>query len=66
LESELSVLEHAEEIKAKLSNILQQLGQSEFSVTSSLNSIKSEFQSIASYSKDYEDLFQRLETARID
>jgi len=66
LESELSVLEHAEEIKAKLTSILNQLGQSEFSVTSSLNSIKNEFQAIASYSKDYENLFQRLESARIE
>lgn len=66
LESELSVLEHAEEIKAKLTSILNQLGQSEFSVTSSLNSIKNEFQAIAAYSKDYENLFQRLESARIE
>jgi DNA repair protein RecN (Recombination protein N) len=66
LESELSVLEHAEEIKAKLIHILQQLGQSEFSVTSTLNTIKNEFQSITSYSKDYESLFQRLESARIE
>jgi DNA repair protein RecN (Recombination protein N) len=66
LESELSVLEHAEEIKAKLSHILQQLGQSEFSVTSSLNTIKNEFQSIASYSKEYENLFLRLESTRIE
>ncbi|HEV8512928.1 MAG TPA: DNA repair protein RecN [Cyclobacteriaceae bacterium] len=66
LESELSVLEHAEEIKAKLTSILNQLGQSEYSVTSSLNSIKNEFQSIASYSKEYENLFQRLESVRIE
>jgi len=66
LESELSVLEHAEEIKAKLSSILQQLGQSDQSVASSLNLIKSEFQSIASYSKEYESLLQRLESARIE
>jgi DNA repair protein RecN (Recombination protein N) len=66
LESELSVLEHAEEIKAKLTNILSQLGQSEVSVVSVLNSIKNELQAIASYSKDYESLFQRLESARIE
>lgn len=66
LESELSVLEHAEEIKAKLTSIIQQLSQSEFSVASSLNSIKNEFQSISIYSKDYENLFQRLESARIE
>ncbi len=66
LESELSVLEHAEEIKSKLSTILQQLGKSEFSVASSLDSVRNEFQSIASYSKDYESLFKRLESARIE
>ena len=66
LESELSVLEHAEEIKAKLTSILHRLGQSEFAVASSLNLIKNEFQSILSYAKDYENLFNRLESARIE
>jgi DNA repair protein RecN (Recombination protein N) len=66
LESELSILEHAEEIKAKLNNILLQLGQSEYSVGQSLSNIKSEFQTIASFSKEYEQLFQRIESARIE
>ncbi len=66
LEAELSILEHAEEIKAKLNAILQQLGQSENSVASSLASMKSEFQSIANFSKDYAQLFQRFESARIE
>lgn len=66
LESELSVLDHAEEIKSKLSQILQQLGQSELSVTAALNTIKNEFQSIASYSSDYANLFQRFESVRIE
>lgn len=66
LESELSVLEHAEEIKGKLTAILTQLGQSEFSVTGSLANIKNEFQAITSYSTEYEQLFQRLESARIE
>ncbi len=65
-ERELSVLEHAEEIKARLNNILQKLGQSELSVTSLLANIKNEFESIVSYSKEYEQLFQRMESARIE
>src|SRR5260221_684938 len=66
LESELSVLEHSEEIKAKLSNIIQQLGQSEFSVNQTLSNIKSELQSLASFSKEYELLHQRIESVRIE
>ena len=66
LESELSVLEHAEEIKEKLLGIIQQLGQSEYSVTQTLTGIKSEFQTLISYSKEYEQLFQRIESARIE
>lgn len=66
LESELSVLEHAEEIKARLSNIIQQLGQSEYSVNQSLGNIKSEFLALASFSKEYELLHQRIESARIE
>ncbi len=66
LESELSVLDHAEEIKQKLSSIIQQLGQSELSVNQTLINIKSEFQSLASFSKEYEVLFQRIESTRIE
>jgi DNA repair protein RecN (Recombination protein N) len=66
LESELSVLEHAEEIKEKLTTILLQLGQSEFSAMATLAKIKSEFQSITAFSADYEQLFQRIESARIE
>lgn len=66
LESELSVLEHAEEIKAKLSNVIQQLSESEYSVNQSIINIKSEFQSLATFSKEYEQLLQRIESARIE
>lgn len=66
LEGELSVLEHAEEIKSKLTTILQQLDQSEFSVNASLASVKNDFQSITSYSNEYAQLFERLESARIE
>lgn len=66
LESELSVLEHAEEIKAKLANVIQVLGHSEYSVSHSLVSIKSDLQSLAGFSKEFEQLFRRIESARIE
>lgn len=66
LESELSVLEHAEEIKAKLEKISQALGESEYSVTQSLANIKSDFQSLTGFSKEFEQLYQRIESARIE
>ncbi len=66
LESELLLLEHAEEIKTRLTNIVRQLGQSEYSVTGTLSEIKNEFQPIATYAKEYEQLLQRLESTRIE
>jgi DNA repair protein RecN (Recombination protein N) len=66
LESELSLLEHAEEIKAKLNNIIQVLGQSEYSVNQSLAGVKSDFQSLVGFSKEFEQLFTRIESARIE
>ncbi|GHM98713.1 DNA repair protein RecN [Cytophagales bacterium WSM2-2] len=66
LESELSILEHAEEIKAKLTSIIAQLGQSEYSVAQTLSNVKSEFQSLTGFSKEYEQLLQRIESARIE
>jgi DNA repair protein RecN (Recombination protein N) len=66
LESELSVLEHAEEIKQKLASIIQQLSQSEYSVNQVLTNIKSQIQSLTAYSKEYELLFNRIESTRIE
>jgi len=66
LETELSVLEHAEEIKTKLTNIVQQLSDSDFSVNHILGNVKSEFQSLLSFSKEYEQLFHRIESVRIE
>jgi len=66
LEAALKIMEHAEEIKTIFNSILEQFGRSELAVTSSLGSIKSQLQSIASFSPDYERLFQRFESARIE
>lgn len=66
LEKELKVMEHAEEIKARLHAALQLLGESEFSATRSLAEIRSQLQAIVSWSSAYETLFQRLESVRLE
>lgn len=66
LESDLKILEHAEEIKTQFNSIVQQMSQSEFAVTASLAAIRTQLQSIASYSPAYEHLLQRLESTRIE
>ncbi len=66
LESALKIMEHAEEIKTSFNTILDQLGRSEFSVQTTLGSIRTQLQSVASYSAEYENLLQRFESARIE
>lgn len=66
LESELKISEHAEEIKGKLNQIIGQLSQSDFSVTSLVADIRAQLQTIASYSPAYQNLFQRIESIRIE
>lgn len=66
LEEELKIAEHTEEIKSNLNAALQQLSQSDFSVTEGLTSVRNQLQAIASYSNTYQDLLQRLESARIE
>ncbi len=66
LESELKIMEHAEEIKNRFNTVLNLLSNSELSAQSSVAQIRSEFQNIASYSPAYEALFQRVESLRIE
>jgi len=66
LESALKIMDHAEEIKINFNAILEQLGRSEFSVNTLLGTIRAQFQSVASFSNEYEQLFQRFESARIE
>ncbi len=66
LESSLKIMEHAEEIKTSFNSILEQLGRSEYSVAPILVSIRTQLQSVASFSKEYEQLLQRFESARIE
>jgi len=66
LEEEVSKLEHAEEIKTKLFNAVQLSDQAEVNLSSMLTELKSLINSIAGFSKSYEALNERLETAQIE
>ena len=66
LESELKISEHAEDIKTRFNQAINQLGQSEYAITSVLAEIKIQLQAVADYSPAYEQLFTRLESIRIE
>lgn len=66
LESELKIMENAEYIKTQLNAILDQVQRGEFSASSTLASAKAGFHSIIGFSETYQQLFQRLESIRIE
>ncbi len=66
LEKELKVMEHAEEIKSRLHTALQLLNESEYSTMQSLSEVRNQLQAIAGWSDQFESLFQRLESARLE
>jgi DNA repair protein RecN (Recombination protein N) len=66
LESEQQVQEHAEEIKSNLTSALALIDQSEFSVRSAFVSIRTQLNSIVSYSPNYTKLFERFENLRLE
>lgn len=66
LENELEVLENAEDIKLKLSQIIHLLDESEMAILQQLNESKSLIHSIASFSKELEELSDRVESASIE
>lgn len=65
-ESELKVMEHAEEIKTRFNSIISLLSDSEFAVGNSVGEIRNQLQTISSYSQAYENLFKRIESLRIE
>lgn len=66
LESELKIMEHAEEIKNRFNTILNLLNQSEFSARNAISEIRSQLQAVSSYSNNYNALFERIESIRIE
>ena len=65
-ESQLKIMEHAEDIKTRFNRAIALMGNPEFSVLSSLAEVRSQLNPITSYSPAYQQLFQRLESARIE
>jgi DNA repair protein RecN (Recombination protein N) len=66
LESELKIVEHAEDIKLRFNAVISQLEAPEFSVASQLAEIKSKLAPISGYSPAFAKLFERLESVRIE
>jgi len=66
LESQLKIIEHAEDIKLRFSEILGRLHGPDVSVRSMLAETRGKLNSIAGYSAAYTQLFQRLESLRIE
>jgi DNA repair protein RecN (Recombination protein N) len=66
LESDLKIMEHAEDIKGRFAQIIEQLGSSEFSASSVLAEARSQINAIASYSADYAQLQKRIESLKIE
>lgn len=66
LESEMKIQEHAEDIKAKFNQVTQLMSGGEFSINSSLAAVRSLLNSITSYSPAYAQLFERIESVRIE
>jgi DNA repair protein RecN (Recombination protein N) len=65
-ESELKIMEHAEEIKTRFNSVLQLLNHSDFAVRNSLADVRNQLQTISSYSGVYTSLYQRIESLRIE
>ncbi len=66
IESELKIMEHAEDITSRLSALLNVLGQSEYAARNSLSEARSHLNVIAGYAKQYDSLKQRLESVVIE
>lgn len=66
LESELKVMEHAEEIKTRFNTIITILSGSESSVQNQVAEAKNLLHHISSFASAYENIFQRIESVRIE
>ena len=66
LEEDLKLLEHAEEIKLKINQILELLDQSDFSVSQNLYTVSSLIDQISSYSEKFQVLKSRTQSSLIE
>ncbi|MBK5279651.1 MAG: DNA repair protein RecN [Bacteroidia bacterium] len=66
LESDLKVMENAEDIKTRFNLVIEQLGHSEFSVDSVLAEVRTQLNTVAAYSEAYAQLLKRIESLKIE
>lgn len=66
IESELKIMEHAEEIKGRFHTVLELLSRSELASRNSLAEARTNLQHVASYATQYEALNHRLESLVIE
>jgi len=66
LEQELNILEHAEEVKLRLKTVYESLNNSEQSILSVLQSTVSSLTPIASYSPDYQQYKDRIQSCLLE
>lgn len=66
LELELEILNHAEEIKAKLFSSSQILGNDESGILIRLAEIRSNLESVSKFSQDYSEILSRVQSSYIE
>jgi DNA repair protein RecN (Recombination protein N) len=66
LEQELNILEHAEEVKLRLKTVYESLNNSELSILSVLQSTVSSLTPIASYSPNYQQYKDRIQSCLLE
>ena len=66
LETESQVMDHAAEIRDKMSQAAELLSQSEYAAATSLAAVRNLLQGIASYSEAYAQLLHRIDSLRIE
>ena len=66
LESELKLLEHAEEIKSALNASMSILQEQEFNIQDQLREVRNNLNSIQDYSTEFKEIFERMESSLIE
>jgi DNA repair protein RecN (Recombination protein N) len=66
LEEELKLIENSEEIKLKLSQVGQLLNGEDFSTLNQLSEIRQQLSGVQSFSKNLEDIAERIESTRLE
>lgn len=66
LEDQLKTLSNSEEIKALLSSAAQRLNLDDLGIVDTLQEVKNELQKLASYSNQYKEMYDRIQSTYIE